>query len=217
MTKIEKTGAAPVSKYAAKKAARAKANAEEAVNATLNNEVEETINAQQAGEVANISKPDAPAPTSTLSKPQQKAKKDKKKELPPITGRYPDHIVQIALIIKNNAEIRRFTALGILNYLLQKGEIKGNARYVSFKWNKFAVKCNGLMREYSYNEPFFLNALVASFASFSASAQRTIDHFCKQEMSVGINKAVDSEEVDNIVALNEEYQGNGDEGENIAD
>ena len=217
MTKIEKTGAAPVSKYAAKKAARAKANAEEAANATLNNEVEETINAQQAGEVANGSKPDVPTPAPTPVKPQQKAKKDKKKELPPVTGRYPDHVVQIALIIKNNAEIRRFTALGILNYLLQKGEIKGNARYVSFKWNKFAVKCNGLMREYSYNEPFFLNALVASFASFSASAQRTIDHFCKQEMSVGINKAVDSEEVDNIVALNEEYQGNGDEGENIAD
>lgn len=217
MTKIEKTGAAPVSKYAAKKAARAKANAEEAANATLNNEVEETTTAQQAGEVANGSKPDVPTPALTSAKPQQKAKKDKKKELPPVTGRYPDHVVQIALIIKNNAEIRRFTALGILNYLLQKGEIKGNARYVSFKWNKFAVKCNGLMREYSYNEPFFLNALVASFASFSASAQRTIDHFCKQEMSVGISKAVDSEEVDNIVALNEEYQGNGDEGENITD
>ena len=217
MTKIEKTGAAPVSKYAAKKAARAKANAEESANATLNNEVEETTTAQQASEVANGSKPDVPTPAPTPVKPQQKAKMDKKKELPPVTGHYPDHVVQIALIIKNNAEIRRFTALGILNYLLQKGEIKGNARYVSFKWNKFAVKCNGLMREYSYNEPFFLNALVASFASFSASAQRTIDHFCKQEMSVGINKAVDSEEVDNIVALNEEYQGNGNEGENIAD
>lgn len=217
MTKIEKTGAAPVSKYAAKKAARAKTNAEEATNATLNNEVEETTDAQQADEIANISEPVAPVPSPIPAKPQQKAKKDKKKDLPPVTGRYPDHVVQIALIIKNNAEIRRFTALGILNYLLQKGEIKGTARYVSFKWNKFAVKCNGLMREYSYNEPFFLNALVASFASFSASAQRTIDHFCKQEMSVGIGKAVDSEEVDNIVALNEEYQGNGDEGENIAD
>lgn len=217
MTKIKKTGAAPVSKYAAKKAARAKANAEEAANATLNNEVEETTVAQQAGEVADAPESAAIAPTPTPSKPQQKTKKDKKKELPPVTGRYPDHVVQIALIIKNNAEIRRFTALGILNYLLQKGEIKGNARYVSFKWNKFAVKCNGLMREYSYNEPFFLNALVASFASFSASAQRTIDYFCKQEMSVGIGKAVDSEEVDNIIALNEEYQGNGDEGENIAD
>ena len=208
MTKEVKTGAAPVSKYAAKKAARAKANAEEIINADMNNEVQQAVKNGEAITVTDTTPSPAPSPTQ----PQQKDKKDKKKELPLITGRYPDHVVQIALLIKNNAEIRRFTALGILNYLLQKGEIKGTARYVSFKWNKFAVKCNGLMREYSYNEPFFLNALVASFASFSASAQRTIDHFCKQEMSVGIGKAVDQEEVNNIAALNEEYQSIGEDG-----
>ena len=174
----------------------------------MNNEVQQAVKNGEAIPVTDTTPSPAPSPTQ----PQQKDKKDKKKELPPITGRYPDHVVQIALLIKNNAEIRRFTALGILNYLLQKGEIKGTARYVSFKWNKFAVKCNGLMREYSYNEPFFLNALVASFASFSASAQRTIDHFCKQEMSVGIGKAVDQEEVNNITALNEEYQGIDEDG-----
>ena len=210
MTKEVRTGAAPVSKYAAKKAARAKAIAEEQTQVAVTEETanaiaEETANAEENGQHDT-----AAASILNPNKSQQKDKKDKKKELPPVTGRYPDHVVQIALLIKNNAEIRRFTALGILNYLLQKGEIRGNARYVSFKWNKFAVKCNGLMREYSYNEPFFLNALVASFASFSASAQRTIDHFCKQEMSVGIGKAVDQEEVNNIAALNEEYQGVGD-------
>ena len=208
MTKEVKTGAAPVSKYAAKKAAHAKANVEEIINADTGNEVQQAVKNGEAIPVTDTTPSPAPSPTQ----PQQKDKKDKKKELPPITGRYPDHVVQIALLIKNNAEIRRFTALGILNYLLQKGEIKGTARYVSFKWNKFAVKCNGLMREYSYNEPFFLNALVASFASFSASAQRTIDYFCKQEMSVGIGKAVDQEEVNNIAALNEEYQGIGEDG-----
>lgn len=216
MTKEVRTGAAPVSKYAAKKAARAKAIVEEAINANMDDEVQQAVVNGEAVPVTDTTAAPAPSP----EQPQQKGKKDKKKELPPVTGRYPDHVVQIALLIKNNAEIRRFTALGILNYLLQKGEIKGNARYVSFKWNKFAVKCNGLMREYSYNEPFFLNALVASFASFSASAQRTIDHFCKQEMSVSISKAVDQEEVNNIAALNEEYQGIEEDVEdaaNIAD
>lgn len=212
MTKEVRTGAAPISKYAAKKAARAKAIAEEIAQHPVGDaaEIEDTAAADvpQQGTVVNE--------TGAAAVTQQKTKKDKKKELPPVTGRYPEHVVQIALIIKNNAEIRRFTALGILNYLLQKGEIKGTARYVSFKWNKFAVKCNGLMREYSYNEPFFLNALVASFSSFSASAQRTIDNFCKHEMSVGINKAVDKEEVENIVTLNEEYQGTGNEGDDAA-
>lgn len=190
MTKIEITGAAPVSKYAAKKANRNRFNAAAAVD------VEKEANA------------------NTAEAPTAEGKPEKKNGIPPVANRYPEHVVQIALLIKNNAEIRRFTALGILNYLLQKGEINGNSRYVSFKWNKFAVKANGLMREYSYNEPFFLNALVAAFSSFSASAQRTIDHFCKQEMSVGIAKAVDQDAVNDIVELNEQYQ---DSKENVSD
>lgn len=201
MTKVENAGAAPVSKYAAKKAARVKAiveeNAQNVVTTQVPVEVTETIPDEETHLI-----------TSKLSKD-----KKKKDSLPPVVANFPEHVVQIALLIKNNAEIRRFTALGILNYLLQKGEIRGDKRYVSFKWNKFAVKANGLMREYSYNEPFFLNALVAAFSSFSASAQRTIDAFCKKEMSVDIVKAVDQEEVENIAALNEQYQGNGDEGD----
>lgn len=201
MTKVENTGAAPVSKYAAKKAARAKAAAEESVQ-TVATEQAPIENAETT--VVEDTRP------LTSKLPKDKKKKD---GLPPVVANFPEHVVQIALLIKNNAEIRRFTALGILNYLLQKGEIRGDKRYVSFKWNKFAVKANGLMREYSYNEPFFLNALVAAFSSFSASAQRTIDAFCKKEMSVGIAKAVDQEEVENIAALNEQYQGNGNEGD----
>lgn len=205
MTEKVNAGAAPVSKYAAKKAANAKAAIEETKV--------ETVATEEAK--VQTDEEDIAAPIPEAAKPSAKRIKDKKKKdgLPPIAANFPEHVVQIALLIKNNAEIRRFTALGILNYLLQKGEIRGDKRYVSFKWNKFAVKANGLMREYSYNEPFFLNALVAAFSSFSASAQRTIDAFCKKEMSVGIGKAVDQEEVDNIAALNEQYQGNGNEGD----
>lgn len=117
--------------------------------------------------------------------------------------KYPEHVVNLALIIKNNAEIRRFTSIGIINYLLQKGEIKGDKRYVSFNWNKFTVSCGGLKREYFYNETFFLNALVAAFTSFSASAQRTIDKFCKVELKRNIESTCNQEEIDNIVNMNE--------------
>jgi len=203
MTKVEKTGAAPVSKYAAKKAANAKAVVEETKVGTI------VAEEAQSKTCACTIPASTPKEANSVVKPiKEKKKKD---GLPLVVSNFPEHVVQIALLIKNNAEIRRFTALGILNYLLQKGEIRGDKRYVSFKWNKFAVKANGLMREYSYNEPFFLNALVAAFISFSASAQRTIDAFCKKEMSVGIAKAVDKEEVDNIATLNEQYQGNGNE------
>lgn len=170
------------SKYAAKKAARV-----------------------ETAKVETISIPSEASEAASETKVERKPFK-KQFGLPPITEKFPEHVVQLALLIKNNAEIRRFTALGVLNYLLQKGEINGEKRYVSFKWNKFAVKANGLMREYSYNEPFFLNCLVAAFSSFSASAQRTIDAFCKKEMSTSITKCVDQNEVANITVLNEQYQ-----------
>lgn len=179
MNKQSNAGAAPVSKYAAKKRfniANANANAADANANVSRNDVN-----------------DCEEETGTVD--------DKFRGLPPVVKNFPEHVVQLALIIKNNAEIRRFTALGILNYLLQKGEISGDKRYVSFKWNKFAVKANGLMREYPYTEPFFINALVAAFTSFSASAQTTIDTFCHKEMSVGIDKAVDQEEVNEILGM----------------
>ena len=198
MTKTTKTGAAPVSKYAAKKAARIEANI---------NEQNETVNDANLSD--EVLKEDITEQNPNGQNVYNKFSRDKKKNgLPPIVSAFPEHIVQIALLLKNNAEIRRFTALGILNYLLQKNEINGEKRYVSFKWNKFAVKANGLMREYSYNEPFFLNALVAAFSSFSASAQRTIDNFCKKEMSIGIGKAIDPAEVEYITVLNDQYEGN---------
>lgn len=194
MTKVKETGAVPVSKYAAKKAARIKANAEANIEETQENV---SMAKEDKGNVFEETVSNVPNTTKN---------KKKKDSIPPVASNFPEHIVQIALLLKNNAEIRRFTALGVLNYLLQKGEIAGEKRYVSFKWNKFAVKCDGLMREYFYSEPFFLNALVAAFSSFSASAQRTINNFCRKEMSVGIDKAVDQEEVNNIAALNEQYQ-----------
>lgn len=203
MTKTENGAtAAKMSKYAQKRAKLAASEAlENAANVT--NENAEALDAGNAPD-------NAPAPQAErfTRKPFKKPYNREKNAdgLPAVVDNFPKHVVGIALLIKNNAEIRRFTALGVLNYLLQKGEIAGDHRYVTFKWNKFAVKANNLMREYSYNEPFFLNALVAAFSSFSASAQRIIDEFCRQEMSIGLNKAVDQDEVNDIVALNEQYQ-----------
>ena len=194
MTKKTKTGAAPVSKYAAKKLARTNAKVETETSVDI--VPDETKNAVEA----------VPAPFPRKPKKSfDRTIKTKRGEVD-VKELFPEHYIQIALIIKNNAEIRRFTSIGILNYLLQKGIIKGDKRYVSFKWNKFTVKCNGLVKEYSFNEPFFLNALVAAFSSFSASAQRTINNFCQEEMNTSLDKAVNVDEVNNIVALNEEYQ-----------
>lgn len=166
MTKVKETGAAPVSKYAAKKAAKLNTSAS----------VEQV---KDSDDNPKFKKP------------------FKKKGIPEVANRYPQHFVEIALIIKNNAEIRRFTALGIINYLLQKEKIKGEKKYVKFLWNKFSINVDGLSREYSYTEPFFLNCLVASFASFSANAQRTINNFIVNESVNGVT----NEEIQEIVEM----------------
>ena len=102
----------------------------------------------------------------------------------------PKHIVELACIVKNNAQIRRFTAIAIINYLCQKGEIqkispeeqaKGNGNYVSFLWDKFTVKSNGLSRDYRYTEKFFITSLIGSFASFAANSKEIIIDFLAKE------------------------------------
>ena len=43
------------------------------------------------------------------------SKKDLK--IPDYAKKFPEHYIKLALIIRNNSEIRRFTSLGIINYL----------------------------------------------------------------------------------------------------
>lgn len=102
----------------------------------------------------------------------------------------PKHVVELACIVKNNAQIRRFTAIAIINYLCQKGEIqkitpeeqaKGNGNYVNFLWDKFTVKSNGLSRDYRYTEKFFITSLIGSFASFAANSKEIIIDFLAKE------------------------------------
>ncbi len=144
-----------------------------------------------------------------------KSKSKKKKKVPQSAKNYPKHIRNVAFILKNNSEIRRFTSLGIINYLLQKGVIKAENHYVKFLWNKFAVKCNGITKEYAYTEPFFLNCLLASFSCFSASAKKTIDIFIQKEgIEDAICKSVNTDEINKIIASIEEYElKNGEEHE----
>lgn len=94
---------------------------------------------------------------------------------------YPAHIVKLVNLVKSNSDIRRYTSLGILNYLYQKNIIEEAKGYVSFDWTKFSVTNRGLRTEYRYTEGFFLNCLIASFTSFANAAQKIIGIFCSKE------------------------------------
>lgn len=98
---------------------------------------------------------------------------------------YPAHLVKLVNLVKSNSDIRRYTSLGILNYLWQKGHIHNTKGYVKFYWTKFSVNVNGLSSEYRYTEPFFLNCLLASFTSFTNAAHKIIKAFCSKELEAG--------------------------------
>lgn len=115
-----------------------------------------------------------------------------------IIERFGEYNVKIATLMKYNAEIRRFTALGILNWLTQKGVIKAKSKYVTFKWNKFVVRVDGLNKEFSYKEDFFINALVASFASLANYATFVINDFIKYEIEADANDVLNSEDIDEL-------------------
>lgn len=122
-----------------------------------------------------------------------------------LNDKFSKHIVDIVKIIKYNSEIRRFTAIGIINNLKRLGKIEDAKTSVVFKWDKFSVYNNGLIREFKYNQQFFLSAFVASFTSFSAYAQNVINAFCEAELNKSLDKSVSQQEVDDVVVSTDEY------------
>ena len=174
MVKLKEDGTAPVSKYAAKKAARAtkKENAQPKVEETKPEVV------QEAPAVVTTA---APAPKANVEKIKPKTVVGKEKR--EINVEVPEHILEIAYIPKDNAAIRRYTSLNILNHLSQTGVIRkdGKGNFVKFLWNKFRVSSDGIIKEYSYREQFFLTALISAFGQFASNAQETIATFMEKE------------------------------------
>ena len=95
----------------------------------------------------------------------------------------PEHIIEIAYIVKDNAAIRRFTSLNILNHLIQIGRLSPDSGglYVNYLWNKFQVTADGLKSQYSYKEKFFLESLSKAVGQFEQSIQGTIKNFIAKE------------------------------------
>lgn len=191
MAQIKKEGSAPVSKYAAKKAARAKKEVETVITEETKIEEKEDIKVEVDKTETAVEQPvEAPAPQeqTTVNKPANKVVSGKTrtvvgKEKREINVDVPDHVLEVAYIPKDNAAIRRYCSLNILNHLSQIGVIRkdGKGNYVKFLWNKFRVSSDGIIKEYSYREKFFLVALISSFNQFANAAQQTISDFMDKE------------------------------------
>lgn len=100
-----------------------------------------------------------------------------------LAKKYGENTIALIRIIFNNADIKRYTSLAIINWLKQKGIINGDKIYISFYWNKFTISVDGLNRDYSYNEPFFINCFVASFKIQANFVQKLIDGFVNEKFA----------------------------------
>lgn len=128
-------------------------------------------------------------------------KGDKEKGIIPFKN-VPEHIARVSVLLINNAELRRFTAIAIRNYLLQKDIVEPGNIYIKFGAAKFTVHNNGLVSQYRYTEKFFLNALAAAFPSFAASANKAIQNLCQVELEKNMEDVVDGDTVAAIVEDN---------------
>jgi len=109
----------------------------------------------------------------------------------------PEHIKNLVLLVKNNAEIRRYTALGIINKLKQKKLIAQDAKvFIQFYFNKYSIIVNGLKQEYTYNNTLFITCLAAAFPSFAHNANKVIDEFITKE-----NQTLNESDIEEIVEI----------------
>lgn len=121
----------------------------------------------------------------------------------------PEHTRNLVYLVKNNAEIRRFTALSIINMMKQKNMIDKDAKcYVSFLFNKYSVNVNGLRQEYSYNNDIFIKSLAAAFPAFTYNAEKVITTYLNVE-----NQKLDYEEVAEMVETIKNNDNSPVEGE----
>lgn len=162
------------------------------------------VNSQKENEGVNENTM-SPINGSYRGKQNNKNKKEHKRTyVPERYAKLPKHILEIVFIIKFNAEIRRFTAKGIINILFTRDEIKTKRPYIKFLWNKFVINTNGLNHEYNYNETFFINSLIASFQCFAEIAQETINKFCSEELSDDHIADISSDNINKIIELNKQ-------------
>lgn len=162
------------------------------------------INSQKENEGVNENTM-SPINGSYRGKQDNKNKKEHKRiYVPERYAKLPKHILEVVFIIKFNAEIRRFTAKGIINTLFTRDEIKTKRPYIKFLWNKFVININNLNHEYNYNETFFINSLIASFQCFAEIAQETINKFCSEELSDDHIADISSDNINKIIELNKQ-------------
>lgn len=134
--------------------------------------------------------------------------------LPPYVQNIEPHIVRMIRVLHANADIRRYTALGIVNRLIANGTITEDGNYVRFRWDKFTVSSKGINNDYRYTDIVFLESFVGAFGILTSVASKSLDNFCKIEFDQMSGQKIDAKNVDTV--SNEIIKRQVDADENIA-
>lgn len=117
----------------------------------------------------------------------------------------PVHLKNITFLIRNNAEIRHYTSLGMINIMKQQDKNLADKKiFIKFLDKKYAVCYDGLSVEYRYNNNIFITALAASFTVFASTATKTINEFLIEEQITVSNEEIETISTELIEALNKE-------------
>ena len=140
--------------------------------------------------------------------PKKKFNNNNKRFTKPINNT-PEQLSNLVYLLNNNAEIRRFTALGIINLCKQKGLVKQDAKcYIKFLRNKYSFNVDGLKTEFNYNNEIFITCLVAAFPSFAHYANKVINEFLNVE-----NCTFNEQDVENVIESIKDNNNSPVEGE----
>ena len=139
-------------------------------------------------------------------------KTKKVKGVPDFTAKYPKHKVDIWLLLKNNAGIRRLASLNIINYLKQKGELdkslKVHVEFISARIGSFEItykQGNTIVKTvYDYSEKFFIDCFLASFVNFSNEAQLITNEYVNKELDKSLLDITSDEDITKIVKSEKE-------------
>ena len=95
------------------------------------------------------------------------------------TPKVAEEIQNVVKIIKYNANIKRHTALNILNRFVEDGFIPDSkGAFVDFMWDKYTVKHNNITKEYQYDKTF-VEALVKAHEDVAKDSANAINTFVK--------------------------------------
>lgn len=131
----------------------------------------------------------------------------------------PDYVKNLIKILKNNAEMRRFVSIGIIQYLRNEGVVTGKSVYVDFAWSKFAVVVDGLGKDYRYNEAWVATAFIAALRNFSDNVIEVVNNYFLCQDNKSLSQITTQDKIDSLAALNNKYLSNSsnEEDEEVDD